>query len=532
MYLIKIFDGADDIQGTIIHTPYANGEKLSSGKISLVGDGIDDFEFTVNPSNPAWNNIRPLVTLVKITDVRSGKLLFDGRVLKPTQTMSADGHFSIKYIAESKLAYLQDSTTRHGEYNNMTVQDFLIEIVAQHNRQVEPHKQFEVGNVTVTTSTDNIYRFLGYEKTWEALQDKLISRLGGHIRLREGKYIDYLESVGELRSTPIRLRKNLKDMQKEIDPTEIITRLVPLGARIETEEGSSGISEPRITIESVNNGRDYIDDHDLIEEFGIIEGNMIWDDVNTPSTVLLRGNQFFQAQRAARVSYDVTAPNLNLIDTTFEEFEVDDYYPIENPVFAIDEPIQVIGMDVDINNPQVNKLTIGDKHRTLSEYQAQANKQMLTVERLEERIDRLGTQNVQINQELENARDQLSTIQQNLLDVNLDDLPQELQTISQQILALQTTLDDLDIPEYGLATQTEDGLMSALDKTKLDGLESYDVATDLQDGLMSADDKMALDDLVFDVGDASMLETANTADLVQAINELNARIEVLEGGAE
>src|SRR5699024_12711986 len=112
---------------------------------------------------------------------------------------------------------------------------------------------------------------------------------------------------------------------------------------------------------------------------------MTWDDVNTPSTLLLRGNQIFQSQRAARISYDVSAPNMNLIDASFEEFEVDDYYPIDNPVFAINEPIQVIGKDIDINNPQMSKLQIGDKHRTLSEYQAQANKQMLTVASLEER---------------------------------------------------------------------------------------------------------------------------------------------------
>ena len=237
---------------------------------------------------------------------------------------------------------------------------------------------------------------------------------------------------------------------------------------------------------------------------------MTWDDVNTPSTLLLRGNQFFRAQRAARVSYDISAPNMHLIDTTFEEFEVDDYYPIDNPVFAINEPIQVIGKDIDINNPQMSKLQIGDKHRTLSEYQAQANKQMMTVERLEERVERLGTQNAQLNQQLTTARDELDTIQQNLLDVNLDDLPQELQTISQQILALQTTLDNLDIPEYGLATQTGDGLMSAVDKTKLDNITQDDFIA------QSERDKLSL---------ISVVEPIDLDDLL-------ARIEALEGGAE
>src|SRR5699024_4020870 len=154
---------------------------------------------------------------------------------------------------------------------------------------------------------------------------------------------------------------------------------------------------------------------------------------------------------------------------------------------------------IDINNPQMSKLQIGDKYRTLSEYQAQANKQMMTVERLEERVKRLGSQNARINQQLTTAREELDTIQQSLLDVDLDNLPQELQTISQQILALQTTLDNLDIPEYSLATQTEDGLMSAVDKTKLDGIAQDDfIKQEERDkiGLISVTKPIDLDDLL------------------------------------
>lgn len=533
MYLIKTYDGADDSKGTMIHSPYANGEKVTSGTIELVGDGVSSFKFTINPENPAWNNIRPLHTLIDITEAQTNKIIFSGRVLQPVQTMSADGLFHIAYQCESELVYLQDSTQRHGEYNDMTVSDFLQVIINRHNQQVEPYKRFEVGEVTVSTSTDNIYRFLGYEKTFKAIQSKLIDRLGGHIRVRKENgvnYLDYLESVGEVKNTPIQLRTNLKDMQKEIDPTDVITRLVPLGARLETESESS-VSEPRLTVESVNDSVDYLDDDGLIEEFGIIEGNIVYDDINTASTLKLRGEQFFAGQRAARVSYDVNAPDLSLIDTRFEAFEVDGWYHIENPVFAISEPLQVIGKTIDIYNPELSKLQIGEKYKTLSDYQAQANRQMLTVQTLEERVDNLGSQNATLNAQLEQAQTDLASIQQSLADVDVENLPEELQTISGQITSLQTDLDNLDIPTYELATPTTDGLMSALDKAKLDGLESYSVATDLQDGLMSADDKVALDELVVDVGDVSTLETANTTDLVQAINELNARLETLEGGA-
>ena len=62
-------------------------------------------------------------------------------------------------------------------------------------------------------------------------------------------------------------------------------------------------------------------------------------------------------------------------------------------------------------------------------------------------------------------------------------------------------MDNLDIPEYGLATQTEDGLMSASDKVKLDGISMDKL------NLISVTEPIDLDDLL-------------------------ARIEVLEGGAE
>lgn len=472
MYIVKIYDGPNDNEGIVIHSPYSNGLKLSSGTANIVGEGISDMTFRVNPSNPAWNNIKPLNTLIQVTEARTGKVVFDGRVLKPVQSMAQDGAFTIEYTCESKLAYLNDSSQRHGEYRNMTVADFFRVIIDNHNRRVEPYKRFKVGNVTVTNTTDNVYRYLGYERTFPTIKDKLIDRLGGFLRIREeydGTYIDYLESVGETKRTPIRLRSNLKDMSREIDPTEVITRLVPLGARIESEDETAvDASQARLTIDSVNGGVDYMDDAAMMAEFGVIEGSIVFDEINTPSILKLRGEQFFQAQRAARVSYSVNALDLSLIDTTFETFEVDNWHPIQNPVLAIDEPVQIIGKKIDINEPQKSSLTIGDKYRTLSQYQANANKQMQTVQTLENRVDRLASANSNLTMRLQQAQSDLQGIQDDLMNVDVKNLPAELQSISGQITALQRNIDDLVIPEYGPVTASEAGLMSPSDKRKLD----------------------------------------------------------------
>jgi len=272
MYRVIIYDGPEDNVGTIIHSPYVNAQKLSSGSVTQVVEGIDSMDFVINPKNAGWGRINPLTTLIKVTNIKTGAVEFDGRILKPKESMSSGGLFTIQYKCESVLAYLLDSSQRHGEYHNLTISQFLKIILDNHNSQVEAHKRFKLGEVTVTNSTDNVYRYLGYENTYDTINDKLINRLGGYLVVRretDGLYLDYLEEIGKLSTTTIKFRRNMKDMSREIDPTEVITRLVPLGAQIESEDpAATDASKARVDIKSVNDGKDYLDDPKLIAEFG------------------------------------------------------------------------------------------------------------------------------------------------------------------------------------------------------------------------------------------------------------------------
>lgn len=493
MYEIRIYDGPNDPEGILIHSPYIDGLKVE-GSIDLVVEGVSSFDFTINPNNPAWGNIKNLTTLIKVTNVLLNQVVFDGFVLKPTQTMSSAGAFTTKYTCDSKLSYLNDSHQRWARFQDTTIRELFTYMIEKHNAQVEPHKRFIVGDVTVSNPTDNVYRFIGYENTYDEIQDNLIDRLGGFLRLREetgGTYIDYLAEVGEEKTTPIRLRTNLQDMRREIDPTEIITRIIPLGARLddeqEDEDEPGSVSTPRVDISSVNDGIDFLDDESLQAEFGIIEGHLILDDVHTPSTLKLRGEQFFASQKAARVSYDVTAVNLYLIDPVYESYSVGNQYPIINPGFNIDEPVQVVGLRLDINTPQRDQLTIGEKYRTLTEYQIEANKKAKRVEDLQSDVSRqsrtIGTLRTELTQVNESVEDVI---------IRLDD--SDLPALEEAIGNLVDAVDNLnesidDIPVYEPATQTQDGLMSASDKTRLDNIAP---ATDSQDGLLRAPDQRKL----------------------------------------
>src|SRR5699024_2667337 len=209
----------------------------------------------------------------------------------PTESMEDSGAFGKSFVCESELGYLNDSAQRHGEYHNISVKDFLQVIIDNHNRDIandDIDKMFRIGKVEVDSSTSELYRYLGYKSTFDTIKDKLFDRLGGELHVRkenDARYLDYLMPSNTVKQTEIRLAKNLKSITKEVDATEIITRLVPLGERIESEdEEATDASEARLTIESVNNGRDYVVDTAAEQAIGtVIVKSESWDDITQPN---------------------------------------------------------------------------------------------------------------------------------------------------------------------------------------------------------------------------------------------------------
>lgn len=505
LYSVRIFDGPDDDKGLLIHSAYTN-ELKAPFKIDKVLEGISSMAIRLPMNNPGWEQLKPYRTLIQVRDVRSHKTLFDGRVLKPTQQMKSDGIFSISYDCEDKKAYLRDSRQRYAKIQDTTIEGLFAFMIGVHNDQMPEHKQFKVGNVTVTNSTDNVYRYVGYEDTYTEIKDNLLDRLDGYLVVREeedGTYLDYLAEVGEEKKTPITPKSNLKDFRRDIDPTGIITRVIPLGARIEAEEGETAdASMPRIDAKSVNNGIDYFEDQDLIEEFGIIEGTIIFDDINDNSFLPIRAQEFFQSQRAARISYDLAAVNLDLVDSRFEAFEVGNKHPIRtNPGFNIDDALQIIGIGYDSENPQLHRLIIGDQTRSLSQYQVEMNRKSRRYDRLEGDLE---AQRQNFERVRKNLNQQIQNVQLVIDNIDTSEIPaleQAIINLNAAVSDLADIVDDIDIP--GLATEDEAGLLTSEDKRKLNRL-TLTVQANLDAiketvGLITLSDAIDLDQLKADV---------------------------------
>ena len=155
--------------------------------------------------------------------------------------MSESGKITKEAICESYFGFLCDSIQEYVEERNWTQIELLTHILDVHNSQVEPHKRFMIGEVTVIDPNNNLYLGIQRENTWNTLKSKLIDKLGGELRFRvvDGViYLDYLEKIGETLTTEIALSKNMKAITREDNPSAYISRLIPLGAKINDEEGN------------------------------------------------------------------------------------------------------------------------------------------------------------------------------------------------------------------------------------------------------------------------------------------------------
>lgn len=249
----------------------------------------------------------------------------------------------------------------------------LSSFLSKHNAQVGADKRIELGQVTVTASNNYTYT-ANWDKTMNVIADKLIGKFGGEIQLRDkdGKvYLDYLENIGHGTDTTIELAVNLKTISREVDETAVITRLYPLGAKLTD-------SEKRLTIGTVNGGKDYIEDSSLIAKYGVISGPQIWDDVTLASNLLSKGKEYLKSVNRAKVQYQITALDLSRINKHIEQFELGCWYRVKNSLMGIDEDLRIVGISTDLDNPEQSELTFGDKFETMTGFMTAKTKSLQT----------------------------------------------------------------------------------------------------------------------------------------------------------
>ncbi|MBA0974402.1 phage tail protein, partial [Enterococcus gallinarum] len=323
-------------------------------------------------------------------------------------------------------------------------------------------------------------RGLGYQSTADTIKEKLLDRLGGTLTLRRVgniNYLDYLSNYGVNSETPLQLTKNLKSATRDIDISELFTRIVPVGQDIEDTsntdiEVGTDFSRPKYTIEKVNGGKNYLDDEALIKKFGLNTGIVEFSNVKDPSILKRRGLQWLKDQSLMLVTWTVEAIELGLLDKRYELITLGNSYKVDNQFLYAVERLQVIEKKFSILAPQKVTLTIGSKKKKLTDYQNEIKTIQSNLVNIKANAS-AGTQSISdLIKKQESLKNEVS--QQNNEIINLSEgtqkLSESINSLKDGIAQVETNLSS-EITDLKKSREESDETISSLIK-RVENLEN------------------------------------------------------------
>lgn len=116
---------------------------LTSPTLTREAGKAGSFEFTLPLGNVAHSALQKLKTIVEVE--QDGTPIWRGRVM----SHDMDFYLRQKVYCEGELAYLNDTALTPYRYPNISIREFLENVIRNHNSQTDKYKAFTVGDVTV-----------------------------------------------------------------------------------------------------------------------------------------------------------------------------------------------------------------------------------------------------------------------------------------------------------------------------------------------------------------------------------------------
>lgn len=334
---------------------------LISPIVKIGENTAGSFEFSILPKHPRYEEVNELTSVITAYD--GDEELFCGRVVEITK----DLYNRKKVICEGELAYFNDSIQRPARYQGLTVRGYLETLVNIHNQQVKNQgidKTFKVGAVTVQDNNDYVYKYTNWESTLEVIKTDLLKTYGGYLRIRKEngvRYLDYLADYPNTNTQVIEFGSNLLDFTHDMVASDIVTAVIPLGARLEDVTEVEGL-DAYLTIKDVNGGVDYVYSQEAVKSYGWIFKTVKWDDVHVADNLLKKGKEYLSDIQFAQITLTVSAIDLHMLHVDMERIKVLDRIRVTSTPNGLDRFFPVSEMTIYLDKPSNNKLTLGTSY--------------------------------------------------------------------------------------------------------------------------------------------------------------------------
>lgn len=322
--------------------------------LTLADNNAGSLTLTLPPTNKGYNLIQRLTSRVKV--LKEDVEYWAGRVISESFDFWNNRHIT----CEGELAYFNDSIQPPAEYHNLPIRDVLDGFLRVHNSKVGEDKQFEIGDVTVTDPNDSIWRYTNFETTIECINDKLVKKLGGHLRVRKHdgvRYLDYLADYNDENTQIIEFGKNLLDFTKSFDMSEYATVIVPKGAML--EESPIEALEAYLTVESVNNGSIYVVSNAAVNTYGWIEKVVSWENVTVASNLLRKAKQYLEDLQFDNMVIELNAIDLHYLNTDIHSVSLLDRIRVISKPHGLNKVFPVTKLTIPLDKPDETVYTLG-----------------------------------------------------------------------------------------------------------------------------------------------------------------------------
>ena len=336
------------------------------------------------PGHPAYNGFVAYRTVVTI--YRDGALLFRGRSLHPS-----DDFYNRRTITcEGERGFLQDGIMRPYLYQDGPAAIFA-DVINLYNAQVDAFKQFVVGEITVTDPNNYIRVESDKAEQTADIIDKLVERVGGYLVFTTNeagqRVINWLADLGYRSNQVIEFGENLLDYARNDMTEELATVIVPYGARVEktiesvdpeTGETTTETVSEHVTIESVNDGLDFIQDYDAVALRGVISRPMYWDDVTEPANLLAKAQQYLAEHKLVITSLELSAVDLSMLDSYIDTFQEGDLIRVRSKPHRVDEDFRLRVRKYNLLEPAGDQVVLGKDLATLTGADAAGDKNIVS----------------------------------------------------------------------------------------------------------------------------------------------------------
>jgi hypothetical protein len=374
----------------LLHSDVADYQLLDV-LLTMEVNTAGSLRFLILPTHPNASVLAKLKPEIVVK--KSGSTIWKGRIVD--DVLNLDQTRSI--YCEGKLKVLEDTYIRPAIYDG-AAGAVLASYLARHNAQCTDVQKIQAGTINVT---GDIYRALeNYETSLSRILD-LVGSKGGYLSFRyeeDGDYLDWVSDFTAQASQEIALGENILDLSRELSAEELYTACIPLGAKLEDENGAE--TSERLTVESIK-GVDYIIDEDAAEVYGLIYAPVAettWDEVTQAPTLLAQAQEYLDSHKGLVLTLAITALDLAYTGASIDSFGFCEYIKVTSEVHNLLDEYLLTKLELAITNPANTVITLGQSVRTLTDVNKK-NQEKVTLT-INDLATALTTQGISLGEEI------------------------------------------------------------------------------------------------------------------------------------